>query len=56
MAAGICMRKATRNAVCDSMCTVLSFTQERSTKLVEQRNIAKVEIETKFSHKNKINF
>ena len=53
MAPGICMRKAARNAVCDSMCTALSFTQKRRTKLVEQSNKAKVETETKFNHKSK---
>ena len=35
------MRKAARNAVCDSMCVVLPFTHKRLTKLVEQRNNAK---------------
>ena len=53
VAAGICMRMAARSAVCDSMSTVLSFTQKRRAKLVEQRNNAKVETETKFSHKSK---
>jgi len=56
VAAGICMRKAARDAVCDSMCAVLPFTQKRLTKLVEQRNNVKVEVETKFSHKSKKTF
>jgi hypothetical protein len=37
VAAGICMHKAARNVVCDSMCTVLPFTQQRHTALLEQR-------------------
>ena len=42
VAAGICMRKPARNAVCgnavcDSMYTVMPFTQQRRTTVVEQR-------------------
>lgn len=51
-AAGICMRKPARNAVCDSMYILMPFTQQRHTTL-RTKNNAKVKIETKFSHKSK---